>query len=161
MMNAGSIRKRKGGDAVDWHTFVKWLQIAGSVIVGGISFFVGEIKGILIALLIFMCLDIVTGITKSIIKKTLSSSVSFTGLLKKVLIVFVVGVANIIDVYVLDTGEVIRNAVIFFYITNELISVFENVVECGVPIPQKLKDVLALISKKGDSADGNHESADE
>lgn len=108
-----------------------------------------------------MCLDIVTGITKSIIKKTLSSSVSFTGLLKKVLIVFVVGVANIIDVYVLDTGEVIRNTIIFFYITNELISVFENVVECGVPIPQKLKDVLALISKKGDSADGNHESADE
>lgn len=80
---------------------------------------------------------------------------------EKVLIVFVVGVANIIDVYVLDTGEVIRNAVIFFYITNELISVFENVVECGVPIPQKLTDVLALISKKGDSADGNHESADE
>lgn len=74
---------------------------------------------------------------------------------------FVVGVANIIDVYVLDTGEVVRNAVIFFYITNELISVFENVVECGVPIPQKLTDVLALISKKGDSADGNHESADE
>lgn len=108
-----------------------------------------------------MCLDIVTGITKSIIKKALSSTVSFTGLLKKVLIVFVVGVANIIDVYVLDTGEVIRNAVIFFYITNELISVFENVVECGVPIPQKLTDVLALISKKGDSADGNHESADE
>lgn len=108
-----------------------------------------------------MCLDIVTGITKSIIKKALSSSVSFTGLLKKVLIVFVVGVANIIDVYVLDTGEVIRNAVIFFYITNELISVFENAVECGVPIPQKLKGVLALISKKGDSADGNHESADE
>lgn len=142
---------------MDWHKIVTWLQVAGSAIVGGISFFVGELNGILIALLVFMVLDIVTGTIKSIINKCLSSSVSFTGLAKKVLIIFVVGAANIIDMYVLDTGEVIRNAVIFFYITNELISIFENVVECGVPIPQKLKDVLALISQKGETTNGNLE----
>ena len=89
--------------------------------------------------------------------KTLSSTVGFKGLLRKVLIFLIVGLANILDVYVLGANAVLRSAVIFFYIANEGLSIIENLGETGLPIPKKLKDVLAQLRKKSgeEDEDGN------
>ena len=71
-----------------------------------------------------------------------SSEVGFKGIFKKVVIFALVAIGHIIDTYVIQNGSVIRTAVIFFYLSNEGISILENVSVLGLPVPQKLKDVL-------------------
>ncbi len=103
------------------------------------------------ALLLFVALDYLTGVMAAFIEKKVSSEIAAKGICKKVLIFMLVGVGHIVDQYVICEGEVFRTAVIFFYISNEGISIIENSDRMGLPVPQKLKDVLAQLKSKDDT----------
>ncbi len=136
------------------------LQMAFAVIGGWLGFFLGGLDGMLIALIIFVVLDYVTGVMCAISDKKLSSEVGFRGIFRKVLIFMLVGVANIVDVHVVGTGSALRGAVVAFYLSNEGLSVLENAAHLGLPIPDKLKEILAQLhgreDKSVDSGDGEN-----
>lgn len=113
----------------------------GALFVGWISYLYGDMNGLLIALCVAICLDYATGIIKAIITHTLSSEIGFKGILRKILILFVVALAHVIDNCV-GSGETWRNIAIVFYICNEGISILENAVACGLPVPDKLREIL-------------------
>ena len=121
------------------------IQIAVAALGGWIGYFLGGVDGLMIALIIFMVLDYVTGIMCAVLDKKLSSAVGFRGIFKKVLILMMVGIANIVDVHVVGTGSALRGAVICFYLSNEGLSLLENAAYIGLPIPEKFKDVLAQL----------------
>ena len=102
-------------------------------------------------LLVFVVVDYITGIMCAVLDKKLSSEIGFRGIFKKVLIFTLVAIGHIIDENVIGDGSVIRTAVIFFYLSKEGISILENVVHIGWPVPQKLKDVFVQL---GDSSKG-------
>lgn len=112
-----------------------------------IGTFVGGIDGFMKALVLLMVLDYVTGVLYAIKKKMLSSEIGFWGLIKKAFIIIVVGVAYTVDTKVIGGGQTLRGAVILFYISNEGISLLENVSNLGVRLPKKLKEVLVQLSK--------------
>ena len=124
------------------------VQIFAACIGGWLGYFLGGMDGMLIALIVFMVLDYVTGIMCAIIDKKLSSAVGFKGICKKVLILMLVGVANVIDVHVIGNGSAIRGVVICFYLSNEGLSLLENASYIGLPIPEKLKEILAQLHKR-------------
>ena len=127
------------------------IQMAVAAIGGWLGYFLGGMDGLMIALIIFMALDYITGLTCAVIDKKLSSAVGFKGICRKVLIFVLVGIGNLVDVYVLGQEGVLRTAVIFFYLSNEGISFLENAGRLGLPIPAKLKDVLEQLHDKGGS----------
>jgi toxin secretion/phage lysis holin len=105
----------------------------------------------LYALITFVVIDYITGVMCAITDKTLSSEVGFKGICRKVLIFLLVGIANILDVQVIGTGSVLRTAVIFFYLSNEGISLLENAAYLGLPVPQKVKTVLEQLHDRSES----------
>ena len=117
---------------------------------GWLGYFLGGYDGLLYALIIFIIADYFTGVMCAISNQRLSSSVGFRGICRKVLILTLVGIANIIDIQVIGTGAVLRTAVIFFYLSNEGISLLENSSQLGVPIPEKLKAVLGQIHDRSE-----------
>ena len=117
---------------------------------GAIGAVLGGFDGFLYALILFVVVDYITGVYVAIDKKTLSSATGFRGIAKKVIIFCLVAVANSIDLYVIGTGCVIRTAVIFFYLSNEGISILENTAALGLPVPKKLKKVLEQIKEEAD-----------
>ena len=121
------------------------IQIAFTALGGWLGYFLGGLDGLLIALIIFMALDYVTGIMCAVLDKTLSSRVGFRGIFKKALILIMVGIANIVDVHVVGTGSALRGAVICFYLSNEGLSLLENAAYIGLPIPEKLKEILSQL----------------
>lgn len=121
-----------------WNT----IQLILTAIGGWLGYFLGGCDGLLYALVVFVVVDYITGVMCAISDKTLSSSVGFKGICRKVLIFLLVGIANILDVQVIGTGSVLRTAIIFFYISNEGISLLENAGHLGLPIPEKMKVVL-------------------
>ena len=125
-----------------------------------LGLFLGPFNGLLIALVCFIVADYITGVASAIINKKMSSAVGFKGILRKVLILCIVGVANLLDVYVLKSGEMLRAMVIFFYIANEGLSILENAGECGLPIPKKIKEILAQLRDKNDGGEDNGQSDD-
>ena len=132
-----------------WNT----IQFVFAGIGGWLGYFLGGCDGLLYALLAFVVVDYITGVMCAIADHTLSSEVGFKGICRKVLIFLLVGIANILDMQVIGTGSVLRTAIIFFYISNEGVSLLENAGYLGLPIPTKLKDVLAQLhdrSEKGD-----------
>ena len=128
------------------------LQIAISAIGGWLGYFLGGVDGLMTALIIFMVTDYVTGLMCAIVDKQLSSRVGFKGLFKKMLIVILVGIAHIVDMHVVGTGEALRSAVICFYLSNEGGSLLENAAHLGLPIPEKLKAILAQLHNRDDAA---------
>lgn len=110
----------------------------------------GELNGLLLALIAFMVLDYITGLSVAVVKKELSSAVGFKGIFKKVIILILVGVGNILDVHVLGEGSVCRSAVIGFYLANEGISILENAGKLGLPLPKKLVEILQQLKSKED-----------
>ena len=126
------------------------IQIAITALGGWLGYFLGGMDGMLIALIVIMALDYITGVMCAIADKKLSSAVGFKGICKKVLILMLVGVANIVDVHVVGTGSALRGAVICFYLSNEGLSLLENAGHIGLPIPDKLKDILAQLHKRDD-----------
>ena len=135
-----------------WNT----LQLAFTVVGGWLGYFLGGCDGLILALLLFVVTDYITGVMCAAIDKKLSSSVGFKGIFRKVLIFMLVGIANIIDFHVLKQGSVIRTAVIFFYLSNEGLSLIENAAHLGLPVPEKLKNVLEQLHNK-DRKDNTHE----
>ncbi len=127
------------------------VQAAVAAIGGYLGYFVGGVDGLMTALIIFMVIDYITGIMCAIVDKKLSSAVGFKGICKKVLIMMLVGVAHIVDLHVVGTGEALRSAVICFYLSNEGVSVIENAGHLGLPIPEKLKDILAQLHNRTDA----------
>lgn len=124
------------------------IQIAFSAIGGFIGWLLGGFDGFLYALIAFVVIDYITGVMCAIADKSLSSEVGFKGICRKVLIFILVGIGNIIDVYVLGDAGVLRTAVIFFYLSNEGVSLLENSAHLGLPVPDKLKDVLQQLHNK-------------
>ena len=123
-------------------------QIAFAAFGGWVGHFIGGMDGVLITLLVIMIVDYVTGVMCGVVEKNLSSEVGWKGIFRKVIIVLLVGIANMIDMTVIKSGAVLRTAVIFFYILNEGISIMENAGRLGLPIPKKLRDVLAQLHTK-------------
>jgi toxin secretion/phage lysis holin len=121
-----------------WNT----IQLVFAAIGGWLGYFLGGCDGLLIALVVFVVVDYITGVMCAIADHKLSSAVGFKGICRKVLIFLLVGIANILDVQVIGSGSVLRTAVIFFYISNEGVSLVENAAHLGLPVPDKLKDVL-------------------
>lgn len=126
------------------------LQLAISAIGGWLGYFLGGVDGLMTALIIFMVTDYVTGLMCAIVDKQLSSRVGFKGLFKKMLIIILVGIAHIVDLHVVGTGEALRSAVICFYLSNEGVSLLENAAHLGLPIPEKLKAILAQLHNRED-----------
>lgn len=121
------------------------VQMAIAVLGGWLGYFLGGVDGLLIALVVFVGLDYITGVMCAVIDKKLSSQVGFKGLFRKVLIFALVGVAHIVDVHVVATGSVLRAAVICFYLSNEGLSVLENAAHLGLPVPDKLREILVQL----------------
>lgn len=135
-----------------WNT----IQLIFSAVGGWLGYFLGGCDGLLYALIVFVVIDYVTGVMCAIINRELSSAVGFKGIFRKVLIFLLVGIANIIDVQVIGTGAVLRTAVIFFYISNEGVSLLENAGHLGLPIPEKIKTVLEQLHDRAENGkEGN------
>lgn len=132
-----------------WNT----IQLIFTVIGGWLGYFLGGCDGLLYALVAFVVIDYITGVMCAINDKTLSSEVGFRGICRKVLIFLLVGIANILDVQVIGTGSVLRTAVIFFYISNEGVSLLENAAHLGLPVPEKIKTVLEQLHDRSESED--------
>ena len=126
------------------------VQFAFTAVGGWLGYFLGGCDGLLYALLAFVVIDYITGVMCAINDKTLSSQVGFRGICRKVLIFLMVGIANILDVHIIGTGSVLRTAAIFFYISNEGISLLENAAHLGLPVPEKIKKVLEQLHNKAE-----------
>ena len=129
-----------------WNT----IQLVFTAIGGGLGWFLGGWDGFLYALLAFIVIDYITGLMCAALDKKLSSEVGFKGIMRKVLIFVMVGIGHIIDTRILGDGSVLRTAVIFFYCSNEGLSVLENAAHIGLPIPQKLRTVLEQLHDRDD-----------
>jgi toxin secretion/phage lysis holin len=129
-----------------------WVSIQlGFATVGGfLGWFLGGFDGFLYALVAFVVLDYITGVMLAALEKRLSSEVGAKGIFKKVLTFALVGIGHIIDSQIIGDGSVVRTAVIFFYLSNEGVSILENSSMIGLPIPEKLKNILAQLRDEGD-----------
>ena len=126
------------------------IQIAFAAVGGWLGWFLGGCDGLLYALIAFVVIDYITGVMCAITDHTLSSEVGFRGICRKVLIFLLVGIANILDVNVIGTGSVLRTAVIFFYISNEGVSLLENAAHLGLPVPEAIKTVLEQLHDRSE-----------
>ena len=123
----------------------KIFQKVSAIVFAVCGFMWGKFDGLLYALITFMILDYITGVISAYIRKEISSSVGFKGIARKVFIMVLVAVGHILDTQVIGSGSVCRSAVIGFYISNEGISILENAAGIGLPLPEKLKDILAKL----------------
>lgn len=129
------------------------IQVVFAGIGGWLGWFLGGCDGLLYALLAFVVIDYITGIMCAVVDKKLSSEVGFKGIFKKVLIFALVCIGHILDTRVIGSGSVMRTAVIFFYLSNEGVSLLENAAYLGLPVPQKLKSVLEQLHDRAEKED--------
>lgn len=134
-----------------WNT----IQLVFTAVGGWLGYFLGGCDGLLIALVVFAVVDYITGVMCAVADKKLNSEVGFKGICRKVLIFLLVGIANILDVQVIGTGSVLRTAVIFFYLSNEGVSLLENAAHLGLPVPEKLKEVLEQLHERSEGGTDN------
>lgn len=137
----------------DFSIDIIWAKIQAAVTAlgGFLGYFLGGADGLMTALIVFMALDYLTGVMVGIADKRLSSAVGFRGLFKKVCLIMLVGVANVVDTQVIGSGSALRGAVICFYLSNEGLSLLENAARLGLPIPGKLKGILAQLHDRGET----------
>ena len=132
---------------------INTLQLIFTVIGVYVGWFIGGFDELLYALIAFVVIDYITGIMVGIIEKKLSSSIGFRGIFKKMLIFMFVGVGHTIDFYILKNGSAVRTAVIFFYLSNEGLSILENSGKIGLPIPESLRKTFANLNKEDEADD--------
>ena len=132
------------------------VQVVFTAIGGWLGWFLGGCDGLMYALIAFVIVDYITGIMCAIVDKRLSSAVGFKGICKKVLIFLLVGVANILDVNIIGSGSVLRTAAIFFYLSNEGVSLLENASHLGLPVPNAIKEVLQQLHDRAENG-GNED----
>ena len=130
--------------------FWNMTQVVIAGIGGWLGWFLGGCDGLLYALIAFVVIDYITGVKCAVVYKNLSSEVGFRGIFKKVLIFLLVGIGHLLDAQVIGTGSVVRTAVIFFYISNEGVSLLENAGHLGLPIPSKIKVVLEQLHERAE-----------
>ena len=129
-----------------WNT----IQLVFAAVGGWLGYFLGGCDGLLYALIAFVVIDYITGVMCAIADKSLSSEVGFKGICRKVLIFLLVGIGHIVDAQVIGSGGVLRTAVIFFYLSNEGVSLIENAAHLGLPVPDKLKAVLEQLHDRAE-----------
>ena len=129
------------------------IQLVFAMIGGWLGYFLGGYDGLLYALIVFMVVDYITGVMCAIVDKKLSSAVGFKGICRKVLIFALVGIGHLLDTQVIGSGSVLRTAIIFFYISNEGLSLVENAAYLGLPIPTKLHKVLEQLHDRAEKED--------
>lgn len=130
------------------------IQVAFAAAGGWLGYFLGGCDGLLYALIAFVALDYATGVMCAVSDQRLSSEVGFKGCCRKVLIFALVGVGHILDLHVFGETGVLRTAVIFFYISNEGLSLAENAAYLGLPLPERLKEVLEQLHDRNHEGDG-------
>ena len=118
------------------------IQIFITALGGFLGWYLGGNDGLLITLVVFVCIDYITGVMCAISDRTLSSAIGFRGISRKILIFALVGIGHIVDAQVIGTGSALRTAIICFYLSNEGVSILENAGHLGLPVPDKLKTVL-------------------
>ena len=128
--------------------FIEAAQYAFAALGGALGAVMGGFDGFLYALVVFVVVDYITGLMAAAVEKKLSSEVGFKGIFKKVIIFSLVAVRHIVDTHIIEEGSVLRTAVIFFYLSNEGISILENAARTGLPIPGKLKAVLEQLREE-------------
>ena len=133
--------------------FWNGVQVVFTAIGGWLGWFLGGCDGLLYALIAFVVIDYITGLMCAVVDKKLSSAVGFKGICKKVLIFALVGLGHILDTRVIGAGSVLRTAVIFFYLSNEGVSLVENAAHLGLPVPKKLKEVLEQLHDRAEKED--------
>lgn len=124
------------------------IQLVFTAVGASIGWFLGGFDGLLYALVAFVIIDYITGIMAAVIEKKVSSITGFKGIFKKILIFILVGIGHIVDFNIIKNGSAVRTAVIFFYLSNEGLSIVENAARVGLPIPEKLKVVFTELKKK-------------
>ena len=124
------------------------IQLVAVALGGGLGWFLGGCDGFLYALIAFVVIDYITGVMCAVLDHKLSSEIGFRGIFKKMLIFLMVGIARILDGYFLNDGSVLRTAVIFFYCSNEGISILENAAHIGLPVPDKIKIILEQLHNR-------------
>ena len=129
-----------------WNT----IQVIFTGVGGWLGWFLGGCDGLLYALVLFVVVDYITGVMCAASDHKLSSEVGFRGICRKVLIFLLVGIGHVLDNQVIGTGSVLRTAVIFFYLSNEGVSLMENAGHLGLPIPEKLKVVLEQLHDRAE-----------
>lgn len=134
------------------------IQFVFTAVGAWLGYFLGGCDGLLYTLLAFVVLDYLTGIMCAIVDKKLSSEIGFRGIFKKVLIFVLVGVGHLLDVQVLGEVGILRTAVIFFYLSNEGVSLIENAAHLGLPIPEKLKAVLEQLHDRAEKEDDHEQT---
>jgi toxin secretion/phage lysis holin len=126
------------------------IQVIFAGVGGWLGWFLGGCDGLLYALIAFVVIDYITGVMCAIADKKLSSATGFKGICRKVLIFLLVGIAHILDVNIIGSGSVLRTAAVFFYISNEGVSIMENAAHLGLPVPIKLKEVLEQLHDRAE-----------
>lgn len=126
------------------------IQVVLAAVGGWLGWFLGGCDGLLYALVAFVAADYITGVMCAIVDRKLSSAVGFKGVCRKVLIFLLVGIAHLLDTHIIGSGSVLRTAAIFFYISNEGVSLIENAAHLGLPIPSKLKAVLEQLHDRAE-----------
>ena len=124
------------------------IQVIIAGIGGWLGWFLGESDGLLYTLIAFVAVDYITGVMCAVADKKLSSQIGFKGICRKVLIFALVGIGHVLDTQVIGAGSVLRTAVIFFYLSNEGVSLIENTAHLGLPVPEKIKEVLSQLHDK-------------
>ena len=133
--------------------FIYTFKLIFTAIGGSIGYFLGGFDGLIFALVAFVIIDYITGLMAAVIEKKLSSEIGFKGIFKKVLIFILVGIGHTIDFYLIGKGSAVRTAVIFFYLSNEGLSIIENASRIGLPVPEQLRIVFRELRKE-DKKDG-------
>ena len=134
----------------------KHIQTLIVMIGGWLGYFVGGMDGLLSVLVIMIVIDYVTGVMVGMAEKKISSKIGFIGICRKILIIMFVGIANVLDLYVIGSGSMLRTAAIFFYISNEGISILENAAKLGLPVPSKIKNMLEQLHDTAEKDDENN-----
>lgn len=129
------------------------IQLSLAAVGGWLGWFLGGCDGLLYALLAFTVIDYLTGVMCAVVDKKLSSAVGFKGICRKLLIYLMVGIAHILDMNVIGNGSVLRTAAIFFYISNEGVSLLENAAHLGLPVPKPIKSVLEQLHDRAEKED--------
>ena len=130
--------------------FWNMIQFVFTAVGGWLGWFLGGCDGLLFTLLAFVVIDYITGVMCAVVEKKLSSAIGFRGIFKKVLIFMLVGIGHLLDAHVIGAGSVLRTAIIFFYISNEGVSLLENAAHLGLPVPEKLKAVLEQLHDRSE-----------
>ena len=128
----------------------KYIQTLLALIGGALGYFLGGFDGLFAVLAMMIVVDYITGVMVAIKEKRVSSKIGFTGICRKILILLFVGIANMLDMYIVGSGSMLRTATIFFYVSNEGISILENATNLGLPVPRKIKEILEQLHDRSE-----------